>query len=139
MPAQALAGRGELGMGVEEHGPRQVARSVQVTAGRPGERPAHVGDAQCRVVEVGEEPVDADDRPRQAQHGADDSRAQLPGDPLGSALALGSAEPGALEGASDGTGVGVGAGWPGSCSMMARLTVSSTPMSRKMRSPLDQV
>jgi len=44
-------------------------------------------------------------------------------------------------GATDslGTGVAEGAGSPGSCSMIARLVASSTPMSRNTNSPADQV
>ena len=72
MPARSLARRGELAIGVDEDRARQVSGGEEIRAGRTRQRPADVGDPERGVEQVGLEPVDADDRPWQAQHGSDD-------------------------------------------------------------------
>ena len=116
-------------MGVEEHRTGDVPGVVQLAAGRPGERPADGGDAERGGVEMGPEPVDADDRTWQAQHAA-----MVAATVQREALALG-------DGAADplGAGVGDGGASPGRAPTIARFTASSTPISRNTTSPLDQV
>ena len=71
MAAGTLAGRAQLAVRVEEDGARNVTGRVSLASRRAGQRPADVGDSKVRVGAVGRQPVDADERARQAQHATD--------------------------------------------------------------------
>ena len=71
--ARALPGCAELAVGVEEDRAGNVARPVPLAAGRAGQRPADIGDSEAWIGAVGRQPVDADERARQAQHATDSS------------------------------------------------------------------